>query len=67
MHLTLSPLGQEERGKRARQMIDNMETNFGPCSLYGECADVCPAGIPLTAVSAINKERARAAFSAKDH
>ncbi|MGP6174773.1 succinate dehydrogenase/fumarate reductase iron-sulfur subunit [Corynebacterium sp. A21] len=67
VHLKLSPLGQEERGKRARQMIDELETNFGPCSLFGECADVCPAGIPLTAVAAINTERARAAFSAKDN
>ena len=58
---------KEERGKRARKMVDEVETNFGPCSLYGECADVCPAGIPLTAVAAINKERARAALSAKDH
>ena len=63
----LMPLGKEERGKRARKMVDEVETNFGPCSLYGECADVCPAGIPLTAVAAINKERARAALSAKDH
>ncbi|PRQ12195.1 succinate dehydrogenase [Corynebacterium sp. 13CS0277] len=67
VHLSLMPLGKEERGKRARQMVDQVETTFGPCSLYGECADVCPAGIPLTAVAAINKERARAAFRAKDN
>ena len=67
VHLSLLPLGKEERGLRARKMIDEMETNFGHCSLYGECADVCPAGIPLTAVSAINKERARAAFRGKDN
>lgn len=67
VHLKMMPLGTEERGKRARQMVDELETNFGPCSLYGECADVCPAGIPLTAVAAINKERARAAFSGKDN
>mgnify|MGYP000917151342 FL=1 len=67
VRLSLMPLGKEERGKRARKMVDEVETNFGPCSLYGECADVCPAGIPLTAVAAINKERARAALSAKDH
>ena len=67
VHLSHMPLGKEERGKRARKMVDEVETNFGPCSLYGECADVCPAGIPLTAVAAINKERARAALSAKDH
>ncbi|SES26938.1 succinate dehydrogenase/fumarate reductase iron-sulfur subunit [Corynebacterium cystitidis] len=65
-HLKLTPLGKQERGKRARQMIDELETNFGHCTLYGECADVCPAGIPLEAVGAINKERARAAFRGKD-
>ncbi|MHA2787938.1 succinate dehydrogenase/fumarate reductase iron-sulfur subunit [Corynebacterium sp. S7] len=65
-HLKLTPLGKQERGKRARQMVDELETNFGHCSLYGECADVCPAGIPLEAVGAINKERARAAFRGKD-
>ncbi|WKD62095.1 Fumarate reductase iron-sulfur subunit [Corynebacterium ciconiae DSM 44920] len=67
VHLRMMPLGKEERGRRARNMIDELETNFGPCSLYGECADVCPASIPLTAVASINYERARAAFSAKDH
>lgn len=66
LHLSLMPLGKEERGKRARQMIDELENNFGACSLYGECADVCPAGIPLTAVSAVTKERARAALRGKD-
>ncbi|GAB3944608.1 succinate dehydrogenase/fumarate reductase iron-sulfur subunit [Corynebacterium tapiri] len=65
-HLSLMPLGKEERGKRARQMVDELETNFGHCSLYGECADVCPAGIPLTAVSSVTRERARAAFRGKD-
>lgn len=66
VHLSLMPLGKEERGKRARQMVDELETNFGHCSLYGECADVCPAGVPLTAVSAVTRERARAAFRGKD-
>ncbi|GAB2502196.1 Fumarate reductase iron-sulfur subunit [Corynebacterium atrinae] len=66
VHLSLMPLGKEERGRRARKMVDELETNFGHCSLYGECADVCPAGVPLTAVAAITKERARAAFRGKD-
>ncbi|AJK67911.1 succinate dehydrogenase/fumarate reductase iron-sulfur subunit [Corynebacterium marinum] len=66
VHLSLMPLGKEERGKRARHMVDDLETNFGHCSLFGECADVCPAGIPLTAVAAVTKERARAAFRGKD-
>ena len=66
VHLSLMPLGKEERGRRARKMIDELETNFGHCTLYGECADVCPAGIPLSAVAAVNKERARAFFTAKE-
>lgn len=66
VHLTLSPLGRQERGLRGRKMVDELETVFGHCSLYGECADVCPAGIPLTAVAAINKERSRSAFRGKD-
>ena len=60
------PLGKEERGRRARNMVDDLEANFGHCSIYGECADVCPAGVPLTAVSAVTRERARAAFRGKD-
>lgn len=66
VHLSLTPLGKEERGKRARQMVDELEQSFGHCSLYGECADVCPAGVPLTAVSAVTRERARAALRGKD-
>ena len=66
VHLSLVPLGKEERGKRARKMVDEVEGTFGPCSLYGECADVCPAGIPLTAVAAVTKERARSFFRGKD-
>ena len=65
-HLKLLPLGKQERSRRARKMVDELETNFGHCSLYGECADVCPAGIPLDAVGAINAERARAAFKGGD-
>lgn len=65
VHLSLMPLGKHERGERARKMVDDLETNFGHCSLYGECADVCPAGVPLTAVGAVTRERARAAFRGK--
>lgn len=36
---------------------------FGPCSDYGECALVCPAGIPLSAIGAVNKERLRAGLT----
>lgn len=66
VHLSKLPLAAEERGKRARAMVDELERNFGHCTLFGECADVCPAGIPLTAVAAVTKERARAALRGKD-
>lgn len=62
-HLAMLPLAAKERTKRAKAMIDVAEENFGPCSNYGECAEVCPAGIPLSAVAAVNKERLRATFA----
>ena len=65
MHLALLPLGSVERTRRARSIVSEIEKDFGPCSNYGECAAVCPAGIPLTAVAAVNRERLRAAFQRK--
>lgn len=64
--LSLLPTGKQERGKRARAMLNEMEQDFGPCSMYGECSKVCPAGIPLTAVAAVNKEGLRSFFRRTD-
>lgn len=64
--LSLLPTGSQERGKRARSMMAEMEQDFGPCSMYGECAKVCPAGIPLTAIAAVNKEGLRSFLRRKD-
>lgn len=61
-HLALLPLASEERDIRARTLVQAAETYFGPCSNYGECAQVCPASIPLAATAAVNKERLRATF-----
>ncbi|KZO59608.1 succinate dehydrogenase/fumarate reductase iron-sulfur subunit [Dietzia cinnamea] len=61
-HLTLMPFSDLERGPRAREMVRAADVEFGPCSLYGECARVCPAGIPLRAVGAVNRERLRSVF-----
>lgn len=61
-HLAMLPLPSQERAQRAKAMVDVAEENFGPCSNYGECAAVCPAGIPLSAVAAVNMERLRATF-----
>jgi succinate dehydrogenase / fumarate reductase, iron-sulfur subunit len=59
-HLSLLPHGQQERELRAQSMGAQAEAEFGPCSLYGECSQVCPAGIPLTAIAAFNNEQRRA-------
>jgi succinate dehydrogenase / fumarate reductase, iron-sulfur subunit len=59
-HLSLLPHGQQERERRARSMGAQAEAEFGPCSLFGECSRVCPAGIPLTAIAAFNNEQRRA-------
>lgn len=65
-HLSLLPQPAKERGKRAREIGDVLEAEFGPCSTYGECAKVCPAGIDLSAVAALHRERLRAAFRGRD-
>ena len=56
-HLSLLPIPAQERSRRATTMIAEADELFGPCSLYGECAQACPAGIPLTAIAAVNHER----------
>ena len=64
-HLSLLPHGQQERERRARSMGAQAEAEFGPCSLFGECSQVCPAGIPLTAIAAFNNEQRRARTARK--
>mgnify|MGYP002737480319 FL=1 len=61
-HLALMPVAEAERTSRARDMVRQTDRDFGPCSLYGECARVCPAGVPLRATGMVNRERLRAVF-----
>ncbi len=61
-HLALLPHGRLERGRRAVAIVDQLDAEFGPCSTYGECVEVCPAGIPLTAVAAVHRGRLRSVF-----
>lgn len=56
-HLSLLPIPALERTRRGKAMVKEMDELFGPCSLYGECEQACPAGIPLTAIAAVNHER----------
>lgn len=55
-HLAGLPVAARERRERARAMGQVASDIFGACSLYGDCALVCPAGIDLTAVSWLNRE-----------
>lgn len=61
-HLALLPHGKQERSSRAKSVEAQLDQDFGPCSTYGECVKVCPAGIPLEAVAAVHKERLRSLF-----
>lgn len=61
-HLALLPQGQAERTQRVLNMVRTMdEEGFGNCSNYLECEAVCPAEIPASVISRLNREYARAA------
>jgi succinate dehydrogenase / fumarate reductase iron-sulfur subunit len=56
-HLGLLPQGQPERASRAVGMVQQMDTEgFGGCTNIGECASVCPKGIPLSLISRLNSD-----------
>lgn len=61
-HLAVLPQGQPERTHRALKMVRTMdEEGFGNCSNYYECEAVCPADIPITVITTLNREFASAA------
>ncbi|PRY01948.1 succinate dehydrogenase/fumarate reductase iron-sulfur subunit [Allonocardiopsis opalescens] len=56
-HLGLLPQGQPERASRVVRMVDQMDAeDFGGCTNIGECAAVCPKGIPLETISRLNHD-----------
>jgi succinate dehydrogenase / fumarate reductase iron-sulfur subunit len=56
-HLGLLPQGQPERASRAVDMVQQMDAEgFGGCTNIGECASVCPKGIPLSLISRLNSD-----------
>ncbi|MCV7192974.1 succinate dehydrogenase/fumarate reductase iron-sulfur subunit [Mycolicibacterium brumae] len=65
LHLGTVTRGRQERGRRAKALTGALEDEFGPCSSYGECADVCPESIPMTAIAAVNREVMRARLRGK--
>ena len=64
-HLAYLPQGQPERKQRVLAMVAQMDKEgFGNCSNYYECEAVCPADIPATVITRLNREYAGAALSA---
>jgi succinate dehydrogenase / fumarate reductase iron-sulfur subunit len=60
-HLASLPQGQPERDKRVLAMVRKMdEEGFGNCSNYLECEAVCPAEIPATVITHMNRDFAAA-------
>jgi succinate dehydrogenase / fumarate reductase iron-sulfur subunit len=58
-HFALLPQGQPERADRVLKMVRTMdEAGFGNCSNYYECEAVCPANIPITVITQLNREYA---------
>lgn len=64
-HLGLLPQGQPERKRRALKMVQQMDAEgFGNCSNHYECEAVCPAAIPATFITQLNREYALASVVA---
>ena len=57
----LPPLARtpQERAQRAEGVLDAADREFGPCSLLGDCTEVCPAGLPLENLTAVARENLR--------
>jgi succinate dehydrogenase / fumarate reductase iron-sulfur subunit len=64
-HLSHLPQGQPERTRRVLAMVAQMDQEgFGNCSNYYECEAVCPADIPATVITKLNREYACASAKA---
>ena len=65
-HLGMLPQGQPERASRVVKMVNQHdEEDFGGCTNIGECAAVCPKGIPLDTISQLNDDLLGALASGK--
>ena len=60
-HLGLLPQGQPERDSRVVDMLQAQDdAGFGGCTNMGECAEVCPKGIPLNLIGRLNSDYRKA-------
>ena len=64
-HLANLPQGQPERHLRVKNMVAQHDAEgFGNCSNIGECAAVCPKGVPLESISQLNRDLIGSLFHA---
>ena len=62
-HLAMLPQGQPERYRRVKSMVaQHDQEGFGNCTNIGECAAVCPKGIPLESISQLNRDLIKSLF-----
>lgn len=55
--LNMLPQGKAEQDRRTVAMVEQMEREgFGGCSNEGECEAVCPKGISVNHISAMNRQ-----------
>ncbi len=56
-HLNLLPQGKPEKHRRVLGMVKQMDAEgFGNCSNYYECEAVCPAHVPASFITSMNRE-----------
>ena len=62
-HLNVLPQGQPERWSRVKGMVAQHDAEgFGGCTNIGECAAVCPKGIPLDTIGQLNRDLMHSLF-----
>ena len=63
-HLAMLPQGQPERHLRIKNMVAQHDAEgFGGCTNVGECAEVCPKGIPLDVIAQLNRDLIASLFT----
>ncbi|HEY6100625.1 MAG TPA: succinate dehydrogenase/fumarate reductase iron-sulfur subunit, partial [Anaeromyxobacter sp.] len=63
-HLGFLPQGQPERRPRVIAVATQARAEgFGHCTTIGECANVCPAKIPLEVIARMNKDFLKATLA----
>ena len=66
-HLATLPQGKVERDSRVLAMVARMdEEGFGACTNHYECTAACPKGVPIDAISTMNREYLKATFLSRE-